>query len=153
MNTPYPMLWFDDQAEQAAELYTSLISDSEITAIERYPADVPGRTAGEVMTVAFTLGGARFSALNGGPDHYKFSEAFSLVVECQDQEEIDRLWNALTADGGAPSMCGWLVDRFGFSWQIIPENLGDLIRHPAAMEAMLAMTKIDIAALEGAAAA
>jgi len=152
MNTPYPMLWFDDQAEQAAELYTSLFPESEITSIERYPDGVPGRTAGEVMTVTFTLKGAPFSALNGGPN-FAFSPAFSLVVGCGDQSEIDRLWDALIADGGEPSQCGWLVDRFGFSWQIIPENIAELIKHPVAMQSMLAMSKIDIGELEQAAEA
>jgi predicted 3-demethylubiquinone-9 3-methyltransferase (glyoxalase superfamily) len=150
MNTPYPMLWFDTQAEAAAELYTSLLPDSEITHIERYPEGVPGRTPGEAMTVAFTLSGARFSALNGGPQ-FSFSEAVSLVVECENQAEIDRLWNALTADGGRESQCGWLVDRFGFSWQIIPRNISELIAHPPAMQAMLGMSKLDIGALEAAA--
>jgi predicted 3-demethylubiquinone-9 3-methyltransferase (glyoxalase superfamily) len=152
MNAPYPMLWFDTQAEAAAELYTSLLPNSEITHVERYPEGVPGRTAGEVLTVAFTLNGARFSALNGGPN-FTFSEAISMVVECEDQAEIDRLWDALTADGGRESQCGWLVDRFGLSWQIIPENIGALIAPPAAMQAMLGMTKLDIAALEVAGAA
>jgi predicted 3-demethylubiquinone-9 3-methyltransferase (glyoxalase superfamily) len=150
MNAPYPMLWFDTQAEQAAQLYTSLLPDSGITHIERYPDGVPGRSAGEVMTVAFTLNGATFSALNGGPA-FRFSEAISLVIECEDQAEIDRLWDALTADGGAESMCGWLVDRFGLSWQIVPRNIAELVAPPAAMQAMLGMKKLDIAALEAAA--
>ncbi len=150
MNAPYPMLWFDTQAEQAAQLYTSLIPDSRITNIERYPDGVPGRSAGEVLTVAFTLNGAPFSALNGGPD-FRFSEAISVVIECEDQAEIDRLWDALTADGGAESMCGWLVDRFGLSWQIVPRNIAELVAPPAAMQAMLGMKKLDIAALVAAA--
>jgi predicted 3-demethylubiquinone-9 3-methyltransferase (glyoxalase superfamily) len=150
MNAPYPMLWFDTEAEQAARLYTSLIPDSRITHIERYPDGVPGRSAGEVMTVAFTLNGAPFSALNGGPD-FRFSEAISLVIECDHQAEIDRLWEALTADGGAESMCGWLVDRFGLSWQIVPRNIAELVAPPAAMQAMLGMKKLDIAVLEAAA--
>jgi predicted 3-demethylubiquinone-9 3-methyltransferase (glyoxalase superfamily) len=150
MNAPYPMLWFDTEAEQAAQLYTSLIPDSRITHIERYPDGVPGRSAGEVMTVAFTLNGAPFSALNGGPD-FRFSEAISLVIECDHQAEIDRLWEALTADGGAESMCGWLVDRFGLSWQIVPRNIAELVAPPAAMQAMLGMKKLDIAVLEAAA--
>ncbi|MGF1664881.1 MAG: VOC family protein [Acidimicrobiia bacterium] len=150
MNAPYPMLWFDTQAEQAAQLYTSLIPDSRITNIERYPDGVPGRSAGEVLTVAFTLNGAPFSALNGGPD-FRFWEAISVVIECEDQAEIDRLWDALTADGGAESMCGWLVDRFGLSWQIVPRNIAELVAPPAAMQAMLGMKKLDIAALVAAA--
>ena len=150
MNAPYPMLWFDTQAEDAARLYTALVPDSEITDIQRYPEGVPGRAAGEVMTVAFTLGGSRFSALNGGPQ-FTHSEAVSFVIECEDQAEIDRLWDVLTADGGRESMCGWLVDRFGVSWQIIPRNIAELIAPPAAMQAMLGMRKLDIAALEAAA--
>jgi predicted 3-demethylubiquinone-9 3-methyltransferase (glyoxalase superfamily) len=150
MNTPYPMLWFDTQAEEAARLYVSLFTNSSITSIERYPEGVPGRTAGEVMNVEFTLDGAPMAALNGGPE-FGFTPAFSLVVDCEDQTEIDRLWNALIADGGAPSQCGWLTDRFGFSWQVVPEGIGDLIKHPAAMEAMLAMSKIDLGVLRTAA--
>jgi predicted 3-demethylubiquinone-9 3-methyltransferase (glyoxalase superfamily) len=150
MQTPYPMLWFDTQAQEAAELYVSLLPDSAITGVERYP-DGSDR-AGQVMVVEFTLMGARFSALNGGPE-FGFTPAFSLVVNCADQAEIDRLWDALIAGGGAPSQCGWLVDRFGLSWQIIPHNIGELVRHPAAMQAMLGMSKIEVAALESAAAA
>jgi predicted 3-demethylubiquinone-9 3-methyltransferase (glyoxalase superfamily) len=148
MQTPYPMLWFDTQAQEAAELYVSLLPDSAITGVERYP-DGSDR-AGQVMVVEFTLKGARYSALNGGPE-FGFTPAFSLVVGCDDQAEIDRLWDALTAEGGAPSQCGWLTDRFGLSWQIIPHNIGELISHPAAMQAMLGMSKIDVAALEAAA--
>ncbi len=147
MNTPYPMLWFDTQAEAAAELYTSLFPDSAVTGIERYGEGIPGREAGSVMTVSFTLQGARFSALNGGP-HFTFNEAISLVAECEDQSEIDRVWDALIADGGHESQCGWLVDRFGVSWQIIPVNLSELLAVPGAVTAMLQMTKLDIAALE-----
>jgi len=149
MNAPYPMLWFEDQAEQAAELYVSLFPNSSITRIERYPEGLPGE-AGTVMTVDFELDGARVSALNGGPT-YTLSPAFSFVVGCQDQAEIDELWDALIDGGGEASQCGWLVDRFGTSWQIIPEDIGDLIKHPAAMEAMLGMQKIDLARLEEAA--
>jgi predicted 3-demethylubiquinone-9 3-methyltransferase (glyoxalase superfamily) len=150
MQTPYPMLWFDTQAQEAAELYVSLLPDSAITGVERYP-DGSDR-AGQVMVVEFTLKGARYSALNGGPE-FGFTPAFSLVVGCDDQAEIDRLWDALTAEGGAPSQCGWLTDRFGLSWQIIPHNIGELISHPAAMQAMLGMSKIDVAALVTAAGA
>jgi predicted 3-demethylubiquinone-9 3-methyltransferase (glyoxalase superfamily) len=144
------MLWFDTEAEDAVRFYTSLFPDSEITTITRYPEGVPARSAGDVMTVGFTLNGTRMSALNGGPD-FSFSEALSLVIECEDQAEIDRLWNALTADGGRESMCGWLVDRFGLSWQVIPENIAELIAPPAALEAMLQMRKLDIDALRAAA--
>jgi predicted 3-demethylubiquinone-9 3-methyltransferase (glyoxalase superfamily) len=144
------MLWFDTKAEDAVRLYTSLFPDSEITQIRRYPEGVPGRRPGDVMTVEFTLEGARMSALNGGPE-FSFSEAVSLVVECEDQAEIDRLWAALTAYGGRESMCGWLVDRFGLSWQIVPKDIAELIARPAALEAMLQMRKLDIAALRAAA--
>lgn len=149
MNTPYPMLWFENQAERAAHLYTSLFPDSEVTGVERYAEGIPGQEPGSVMTVSFTLKGARFTALNGGP-HHSFNDAFSLVVECEDQAEIDRLWDALTADGGRESMCGWLVDRFGFSWQIVPKNIAELLARPGAVDAMLQMKKLDIAALAAA---
>ncbi len=149
MNTPYPMLWFENQAEQAAHFYTSLFPDSEVTGVERYSEGIPGQEPGSVMTVSFTLKGARFTALNGGP-HHGFNDAFSLVVECEDQAEIDLLWDALTADGGRESMCGWLVDRFGFSWQIVPRNIGELLAHPGAVDAMLQMKKLDIAGLAAA---
>lgn len=152
MDAPYPMLWFDGQALPAAELYTSLLPESTIRQVVRYPEGVPGRSAGEVMSVEFTLNGSPFSALNGGPQ-FTFSEAVSFVVPCQDQAEIDRLWAALTAEGGAESQCGWLVDRFGLSWQIIPRNIGELISHPEALQAMLGMTRLVIADLESAATA
>lgn len=150
MNTPYPMLWFDDQAEDAARFYTSLLPDSDITDVQRYVEGVPGGEPGSVMTVAFTLNGARFTALNGGP-HNAFNDSISLVVECADQDEIDRLWDALTADEGREVQCGWLVDRFGVRWQIVPANIAELLAPPGAVEAMLQMTKLDIAALEAAA--
>lgn len=149
MNSPYPMLWFDTDAEDAVRLYTSLLPNSEISSIRRYPDGVPGRNAGDVMTVDFMLNGTRMVALNGGPE-FPFSEAVSLVVECEDQAEIDRLWDGLTADGGRESMCGWLVDPFGLSWQIVPDNIAELIAPPAALQAMLQMRKLDIAALRAA---
>jgi predicted 3-demethylubiquinone-9 3-methyltransferase (glyoxalase superfamily) len=151
MQTPYPMLWFDTEALEAAELYVSLFPGSAVTSVERYP-EGSGERSGEVMVVAFTLKEARYSALNGGPE-FSFSPAFSIVVNCEDQAEIDRLWDGLITEGGAPSQCGWLVDRFGLSWQIIPRDIGELISHPAAMQAMLGMSKIDLAALEAAARA
>jgi predicted 3-demethylubiquinone-9 3-methyltransferase (glyoxalase superfamily) len=150
VNTPYPMLWFDDDAEEAARFYTSLLPNSEITDIEHYGDGIPGREPGSVMAVGFTLNGARFSALNGGP-HDTFNDSISLVVGCADQAEIDRLWDAFTTDGGREVQCGWLVDKFGVSWQIIPENIGELLSSPGAVAAMLQMTKLDIAALEAAA--
>jgi predicted 3-demethylubiquinone-9 3-methyltransferase (glyoxalase superfamily) len=152
-----PFLWFDTQAEEAARFYTTLFEDSEVTDVTRYPegVDIPGMPEG-VMTVTFRLAGQNFIALNGGPD-YRFTEAFSLYVHCRDQAEVDRLWSALTADGGEESMCGWLKDRFGLSWQIVPDRLSELIGDPdpergqRAMQAMLKMQKIDVAALEAAA--
>lgn len=151
-----PYLWFDRQAEEAATLYTSLFPDSEILHVMRAPADSPGVSAGSVINVAFTLAGQEFIALNGGPK-FQFTEAISLLVDCEDQAEVDRLWDALTADGGQESQCGWLKDRFGLSWQIIPRDLPALLGDPEpgraqrAMEAMLGMRKIDVAALHAAA--
>ena len=151
MNAPYPMLWFDDRAEEAAAFYTSVFPDSAITHIERFSADVPGGKAGSVSTVAFTIGGARIVALNGGPGP-EFNDSVSFVIQCADQAEIDRYWDALTADGGHEVMCGWLTDKFGLRWQVIPSNIGELLANPAAVQAMLGMRKLDIAALESAAA-
>src|SRR5581483_679354 len=111
-------LWYDDQAEEAAALYTSLFPDSRITQVQRYGEGGPG-PAGTAMVVTFELAGRQFSALNGGP-HHKFTEAISLQVDCEDQEEVDRLWAALTADGGEEGPCAWLKDKFGLSWQIVP---------------------------------
>jgi predicted 3-demethylubiquinone-9 3-methyltransferase (glyoxalase superfamily) len=150
MNTPYPMLWFEDQAEEAARFYTSLLPNSEITDVQRRAEGVPGGEPGTVMTVTFTLDGARFVALNGGP-HDAFNDSISLVVECADQIEINRLWNRLIAGGGHEVQCGWLVDRYGLRWQIVPANIAQLLAPPGAVEAMLQMTKLDIAALEAAA--
>lgn len=149
-----PCLWFDNQAEEAANFYVSLFDDAEITDVSRYPEGSPG-PAGEVMTVNFTLGGQEFTALNGGPE-FTFSEAISFVVHCKDQDEVDRLWAQLT-EGGAPGQCGWLTDRFGLSWQITPDRLTELVTDPdpgraqRAMQAMLQMGKIEIKTLEDAA--
>jgi predicted 3-demethylubiquinone-9 3-methyltransferase (glyoxalase superfamily) len=157
MTKVYTCLWFDkEEAEEAARFYTSLIPNSEITGIARSPADTPSGPEGMVMTVDFTLGGVPYQALNGGPD-FKFNEAASIAVACEDQAQVDRLWDALTADGGEPSVCGWLKDRFGLSWQIFPRRLPELLADPdterarRAMEAMLKMTKIQTAELEAAA--
>ncbi|HEV7183906.1 MAG: VOC family protein [Actinomycetales bacterium] len=150
-----PFLWFDDQAEQAAEFYVSLFPDSRILEVVRYGDDAPGQAAG-VSTVRFVLEGLEFMALNGGP-LFPFTEAFSLFTTADTQQEIDRLWDALIADGGEPSQCGWLKDRWGLSWQIVPNRLGELLSDPdparahRAMQAMLGMAKLDIAALEAAA--
>jgi predicted 3-demethylubiquinone-9 3-methyltransferase (glyoxalase superfamily) len=139
-------LWYDTQAEEAARLYTSLFKNSKILNVTPGPG-------GAAMVVTFELDGQEFIALNGGPQ-YRFTEAVSLLVSCEDQTEVDELWTRLTADGGEESMCGWLKDKFGLSWQIIPNALGTLIGDPdpekarRAIEAMLQMRKIDIAALE-----
>lgn len=146
-------LTFDDQAEPAAKLYTSIFPDSRITKTTRYP-DIAGLPApGSVMTVEFELGGRPFVALNGGPQ-FTFSQGFSISVQCDTQEEVDRYWDALTADGGQEVACGWLTDKFGVSWQINPRRLGEMISDPdsekvkKAMAAMMTMKKIDLAALE-----
>ena len=151
-----PMLWFDDQAEEAAKLYTSLFDDAKILNVSRYGEAGPGEP-GSVMTVEFELEGQKFVGLNGGPAHYGFTEAVSFVVNCETQEEVDKFWDALT-DGGEEGPCGWLKDRFGLSWQITPTALPRLLTDPdrekanRAMNAMMGMKKLDIAELERAAA-
>ena len=150
-----PFLWFDDQAEAAAEFYVSLFPNSRITEVSRYGEAGPGKP-GSVMTISFELDGLPVTALNGGP-YFRLTEAFSMSVYCADQAEVDRYWDALL-DGGQASQCGWLKDRFGLSWQVVPTRLTELIgdSDPATsqrvMSAMLKMRKIDIAALEQAAA-
>lgn len=151
-----PMLWFDKEAEDAANLYVSVFKNSKINKVARYPEGTPG-LAGSVMTVSFTLDGEDFTALNAGP-HFKFSEAVSFVISCDDQAEVDYFWDKLISGGGQPSQCGWLKDRFGLSWQVTPKRLIELGSDPdvakagRVMGAMMQMTKIDIAALERAAA-
>lgn len=151
-----PFLWFDDSAEEAVTFYTDLIPHSEIVALGRYPDEVPG-LGGKVMHVHFRLAGRDYHGMDAGPQ-FPFTEAISLYVSCADQSEVDRYWNALTADGGQEQPCGWLKDRWGLSWQIIPDRLIELIRHPdpdvahRSVQAMLRMRRIDIAALEAAAA-
>ncbi|MEP6768354.1 MAG: VOC family protein [Acidobacteriota bacterium] len=148
-----PFLWFDDKAEEAANFYASLFEDSKIVGISRYGDAGPG-PKGSAMTVQFELAGQEFVALNGGPQ-FPFTEAVSFVVSCKSQSEIDKFWDALS-EGGKPSQCGWLKDRYGLSWQIVPTRLGELFRDKnpkksaAVMKAMLPMKKIDIATLEGA---
>jgi predicted 3-demethylubiquinone-9 3-methyltransferase (glyoxalase superfamily) len=148
-------LWFDNQAEEAAQFYTSLFADSRILEVQRYPEGAPG-PAGPAMIVTFELAGQRFIALNGGPQ-FTFNESVSLYVDCESQDEVDELWAKLT-DGGEESQCGWLKDRWGLSWQIIPRRLSELLSDPdparaqRAMQAMLGMQKIDVQALEKAAA-
>jgi predicted 3-demethylubiquinone-9 3-methyltransferase (glyoxalase superfamily) len=146
-----PFLWFDDQAEEATEHYTSIFEDSKITDVARYGEAGPGEP-GSVMTVTFRLAGQEFIALNGGPD-FTFNESISFFVRCETQEEVDDLWKRLTAGGGEPGPCGWLKDRFGVSWQIVPNALLEMMADPnrakatAVTEAMLKMSKIEIAAL------
>ena len=145
----YPCLWFDGAAEEAASFYVSLLPDSHIDRVWRSPADTPSGPAGMVLVVDFTLGGERFQGLNGGPE-FRFNEAISFVIECDDQAEVDRLWQALTVNGGEPGPCGWLKDRFGMSWQIVPRELNEMMDDPdgeaarRAMEAMLQMGKLDL---------
>lgn len=149
-----PCLWFDTQAEEAANFYVSQFRDSKITEISRYGEVGPGEP-GQVLTVEFELAGHPFTALNGGP-LFTFSEAISFQVSCADQDEVDQFWNALT-EGGEESQCGWLKDKYGLSWQIVPTRLGELLSDPdparsqKVMAAMLQMKKIDIAELERAA--
>lgn len=144
-------LWFDSQAEEAANLYTSLFENSEVTKISYYGPAGP-QPAGTVMTVEFTLDGVEYIALNGGP-HFKFNEAISLSIDCQSQEEVDRLWDKLT-EGGEPGPCGWLKDRFGLSWQVVPSALPRMLSDPdperanRVMSCMLQMSKIEIAELQ-----
>jgi predicted 3-demethylubiquinone-9 3-methyltransferase (glyoxalase superfamily) len=147
-----PCLWFDGNAEEAANFYVSLLPGSRVDRVSRSPADNPSTPAGAVLTVDFTLAGQRFTGLNGGPQ-FPFTEAISFVIDCEGQPEVDRLWAALTESGGTPGQCGWLRDRYGVSWQIIPRQLGEILGDPdteragRAMEAMLNMSKIDVAAL------
>jgi predicted 3-demethylubiquinone-9 3-methyltransferase (glyoxalase superfamily) len=150
-----PFLWFDNQAEEAAELYTSIFKNSKILTVSRYGDAGPG-PKGSVVVVNFQLEGQQFTALNGGP-RFKFSEAFSFVVNCENQQEIDHYWTKLTSNGGQESQCGWLKDKFGFSWQIVPTALGKLMsgdpqKANRVMQALLQMKKLDIATLEEAAA-
>jgi predicted 3-demethylubiquinone-9 3-methyltransferase (glyoxalase superfamily) len=154
-----PFLWFDAQAEEAAKFYVSVFKNSKIDKITRYPEEAAkkiGRDPGSVMTVEFTLDGVEFVALNAGP-MFKFTEAISFVVMCETQEEVDYYWEKLTADGGEPGPCSWLKDKFGLSWQVQPRLLIELLADPdpavagRVMNAMMDMTKIDIAHLERAA--
>ena len=149
-----PFLWFDTQAEEAAEFYVSVFKNSKITTVSRYTEAGPG-PAGSAMVVAFELDGKPFTALNGGPA-FAFTEAVSFYVDCATQAEVDYFWEKL-CDGGEPSQCGWLKDRYGLSWQIVPAGLTRIMSNPdpakvkRAMEAMFKMTKLDLAALEAAA--
>jgi predicted 3-demethylubiquinone-9 3-methyltransferase (glyoxalase superfamily) len=145
-----PFLWFDNQAEEAASFYVSIFPNAKVLKVVRYGAAGPGPPA--AMTVDFQLEGQSFTALNGGP-HFKFTEAISFVVNCQTQQEVDRYWEKLSA-GGAEVQCGWVKDKFGLSWQIVPTVLTELLGDPdpkksqSVMKAMLTMKKLDIAALK-----
>jgi predicted 3-demethylubiquinone-9 3-methyltransferase (glyoxalase superfamily) len=149
-----PNLWFDTEAEDAASFYVSVFPNSRITNVTHYTGAGP-RAAGEVMTVDFELNGNPFVAINGGPQ-FKFDEAVSFMITCEDQEEIDHYWERLT-EGGSEGPCGWLKDRFGLSWQVVPEGMEELFADPdkskaeRAMRAMFEMKKIDVAALRAAA--
>ena len=147
-----PFLWFDDQAEEAVNFYTSIFKNSKILNVTRYGEVGPG-PKDSIMTVAFQLEGQEFMALNGGP-HFKFTEAISFVVKCKTQEEVDDLWEKLSEGGGEKIQCGWLKDKYGVSWQIVPTILGEMISDPnraksqRVMEAMLKMKKIEIEGLK-----
>jgi len=150
-----PCLWFDGQAEDAANFYASIFPDSRVDAVHKAASDTPSGPKGYVITVDFTLRGQQFVGLNGGDD-FKFNEAISFMIDCADQAEVDRYWEALTAGGGEPGPCGWLKDRFGLSWQVVPRRLIELTQGTnadpdgaeRATQAMLRMGKIDIAELE-----
>jgi len=145
-------LWFNQEAEEAANFYVSLFKDSKILSVSRYGDAGPG-PKGSAMVVEFQLAGQRFQALNGGP-LFKFTEAISLMVDCESQEEVDMLWSKMTADGGQESRCGWLKDKYGLSWQIIPTRFMEMMRSKdpkrtqRVMQAMLTMKKFDLARLE-----
>lgn len=151
-------LWFDDQAEEAANFYVSIFPNSKVTQVQRYPMDIThaDKKAGEVSTVSFELDGKPFMGLNGGPN-FKFDEAISFVIDCDGQAEVDRYWDALLADGGQPSACGWLKDRYGLSWQVTPRQLLELTASPdrakaaRVFAAMMTMVKLDVATLQAAA--
>jgi predicted 3-demethylubiquinone-9 3-methyltransferase (glyoxalase superfamily) len=149
-----PNLWFDTQGLEAAEFYVSVFPNSKITNVSRYGEAGP-REAGMVLTVDFELDGQPYTAINGGP-HFTFNEAISLLINCADQDEVDYYWDKLL-EGGEPSQCGWLKDKFGLSWQVVPTGMGDLMADPdpersqRAMKAMLGMVKLDLAALQAAA--
>jgi predicted 3-demethylubiquinone-9 3-methyltransferase (glyoxalase superfamily) len=143
-----PFLWFDSNAEEAADFYIGVFKNSRRLQVLRNTGDAPGPKGG-ILTIAFELDGLPFTALNGGPAH-TFTHAISFVVRCDNQEEVDYYWAKLT-EGGEEVACGWLKDKFGLSWQIVPARLPDLLKHPRAMQAMMKMKKLDIAELERAA--
>jgi predicted 3-demethylubiquinone-9 3-methyltransferase (glyoxalase superfamily) len=151
-----PCLWFNDQAEEAAKFYTGIFKNSKIFEISRYTEagnEIHGRPAGSVMAVSFELDGATFAALNGGPQ-FTFTEAISFQIDCRDQQEVDYYWQKLIEGGGTPVQCGWLKDKYGLSWQVVPTALKDMLldkdkaKAARVMDAMLKMVKLDIATLE-----
>lgn len=155
MNKITPCLWFDKEAEQAVNFYLSVFRDGKVGEVLRYGEGAP-MPAGTVLTMTFEAGGASFIALNGGP-HFQFNEAISLSIDCKSQAEADYYWDRLTADGGKPGQCGWLKDKYGISWQVVPARMIELLkdrdagRARRAMQAMMQMTNIDIAKAEAAA--
>jgi predicted 3-demethylubiquinone-9 3-methyltransferase (glyoxalase superfamily) len=146
-----PFLWFDSNAEEAVDFYCGIFPNSHRLSEFRSPIETPSGPMGSVLTISFELDGLRFIALNGGPAH-PFTDAVSLVVHCDTQEEVDHYWSKLTA-GGSEIACGWLKDKFGLCWQVWPPRIFELIRHPKAMQAMMKLKKLDIAELERAAQA
>ena len=148
-----PCFWFDGNGEEAARFYTSIFPDSRIDSIQRASVDYPGGKVGDAILVEFTLAGQSYQALNGGP-HDKFNDAISLSVSCKGQAEVDKLWDALISGGGKPVQCGWLKDKFGVSWQIVPEEMEAMLREKDAiktkrvMESMMKMVKLDVAKLK-----
>jgi predicted 3-demethylubiquinone-9 3-methyltransferase (glyoxalase superfamily) len=155
MPTITPFLWFDDQAEEAVQFYLSVFPNSRVVDVARYGETGPA-PSGSVMTVRFQLDGTEFVALNGGPDHYGFDESISFVIDCPTQEDVDRYWQALS-EGGEELACGWLKDRFGLRWQVVPSELPALLGDPdreraqRAMQSMLTMRKLDIRVMKQAA--
>jgi predicted 3-demethylubiquinone-9 3-methyltransferase (glyoxalase superfamily) len=153
MSKVSPCLWFDGEAEEAAKFYVSHLPDSRIEKVQKNTTDSPAGKAGSVLVVDFTLAGQRFMALNGGT-RFEYTHAVSFKIDCADQAEVDRLWDTLSVDGGSVERCGWLKDRYGVSWQIVPTALGQYLGGPdragaqRAMQAMLQMIKLDIAGLK-----
>jgi predicted 3-demethylubiquinone-9 3-methyltransferase (glyoxalase superfamily) len=150
-----PNLWFDTQAEEAAHYYIDVFGSGRVISVTPYPEGSPG-LAGSVMTVEFEAGGMRFVGINGGPE-FRFTDAVSFEIGCADQAEVDRFWNRFIADGGEESQCGWLKDKYGLSWQVVPAGMAEIFadsdpgRAQRAMQAMLGMRKLDVAALRAAA--
>jgi predicted 3-demethylubiquinone-9 3-methyltransferase (glyoxalase superfamily) len=144
-----PNLWFDGNAEEAAHFYTAIFPNSRIMRVNRAPADNPSTNAGDVLTVDFTILGQLFTGLNGGPD-FKFNEAVSFLIDCEDQADVDKYWDALVEGGGEHSVCGWLKDRYGVSWQVVPRQMTEYFNGPdregaaRVMKAMLEMRKLDV---------